>query len=62
MINRNMGCIEMDLDVLIELPELMINRNMGCIEIATQGCRHGFWQINRNMGCIEMRKQGRHRG
>ena len=24
----------MDIDVLIELPELMINRNMRCIEIS----------------------------
>ena len=29
-----MRCIEMDIDVLIELPELMINRNMRCIEIS----------------------------
>ena len=32
-INRNMGCIEMNLTRLLSTAEMAINRNMGCIEI-----------------------------
>ena len=35
-INRNMGCIEIELADFKELVYTMINRNMGCIEIYTR--------------------------
>ena len=54
-INRNMRCIEIQIQCLPGPVWLPINRNMRCIEIEL--VIHGTSQvnlINRNMRCIEM--------
>ena len=43
LINRNMGCIEIELHEKILQCNRKINRNMGCIEIRTiQQYAHGY--------------------
>ena len=56
-INRNMRCIEMELNTP-ELPQdETINRNMRCIEIRNgSGRAESGNMINRNMRCIEIRR------
>ena len=54
MINRNMGCIEMDVFNANEKTFEAINRNMGCIEMVSATDCYQVRSINRNMGCIEI--------
>ena len=55
MINRNMGCIEIQSAVHTWHRSVPINRNMGCIEIVgSASSLIACYKINRNMGCIEM--------
>ena len=57
-LNRNIGCIEILVDLQQRLNPSTLNRNIGCIEIKLfKTFRLRFRKLNRNIGCIEILKE-----
>ena len=56
-LNRNIGCIEINVKFNKNMKDLTLNRNIGCIEIWFNGkLFHVEMSLNRNIGCIEILK------
>ena len=55
MLNRNIGCIEIEETLNLKNIQILLNRNIGCIEIRYgNGYRQRQRKLNRNIGCIEI--------